>query len=88
MKPWFYFMKGVINKYFYRYQQDEEFIGEMVGDVDYIGRQIKSLLSLYKYQVSGDYHRPKESEDVKEMENLEEPGDKEIKPLDPGDPIQ
>tara|TARA_Y100000310_G_C20535684_1_gene740736 strand:+ start:260 stop:838 length:579 start_codon:yes stop_codon:yes gene_type:complete len=58
MKPWFYFLKGVINKYFYRYHLDSDFIGELAGDVDYLGRQIKALLSLYKYQVVHQPEKP------------------------------
>lgn len=77
MKPWFYFMKGVINKYFYHYHLDSDFIGEMVGDVGYMGRQIKSLLSLYKYQVSGDYTPPKESEEKVEKAKESFPEDSE-----------
>ncbi|MAF13799.1 MAG: hypothetical protein CMI53_02830 [Parcubacteria group bacterium] len=76
MKPWFYFMKGIINKYFYRYQTDEEHMAEMIGDVDYMGRQIKSLLGLYKYQVSGDYSPPKE--DIPEKVVKEELPEKDL----------
>jgi len=81
MKPWFYFFKAVINKYFYNYHLDSDFIGEMGGDVAYLGRQIKSLLSLYKYQVS-ETHHPGKTESKEETTSEES---KESAPEDPTD---
>jgi hypothetical protein len=50
MKPLFFFIKSVINKYFYRSPLEESFIRELKSDADYLSEQIKALLKLYKYQ--------------------------------------
>lgn len=51
MKPWFFFLKGFINKYFYRFPSEEVFVVEVKKDTAYLVEQIRSLLNLYKYQV-------------------------------------
>ncbi|PIN74039.1 hypothetical protein COV20_02930 [Candidatus Woesearchaeota archaeon CG10_big_fil_rev_8_21_14_0_10_45_16] len=50
MKPLVYFIKGVINKYVYRFPLEASFPGELVGDTAYIYAQIKKLLDSYKFE--------------------------------------
>jgi len=51
MKPWFYFLKRWIGKWFYHLPAHDDFAGELGGDTGYIDDQIRSLFSLYKFQV-------------------------------------
>ncbi len=51
MKPFFYFLKGFVNKYIYHFPLEEGFIDELKSDTNYLTDQLKSLFSLYKYQV-------------------------------------
>ena len=51
MKPWFYFVKAVINKFVYKFPMEESFIGEVATDTRYVRDQVKAHLSLYKYRV-------------------------------------
>ncbi|MFH1683137.1 MAG: hypothetical protein ABIA37_05055 [Candidatus Woesearchaeota archaeon] len=53
MRPWFYFMKGFVNKYIYRYPLEAGFVGEVGADTEKIHDEVKALLNLYKYQVTG-----------------------------------
>jgi len=52
MKPLFFFLKAVINKFIYHFPLEEGFIGELKSDTTLVYDQIKALLNLYKYQVS------------------------------------
>lgn len=72
MKPLFYFLKAFINKYIYHFPLEEGFIGELKADADYLTRQLKAFLSLYKYQVPGTA-LPQEETSVKEESPLEPP---------------
>ncbi len=51
MKPFFYFMKGFVNKYIYHFPLEGGFVEELKSDTDHLNEQLKSLFSLYKYQV-------------------------------------
>ncbi len=51
MKPWIYFVKGLINKYIYSYPLEGSFPGELKSDTAYIYLQIKKLLDSYKHKV-------------------------------------
>ena len=50
-KPWFYFVKALINKFVYKFPMEEGFIGEVAADTRYVYEQVKSHLNLYKYKV-------------------------------------
>ena len=52
MRPWFYFAKGFVNKYIYRFPMEEGFVGEVGADTEKIYNDLRALLNLYKYQVS------------------------------------
>ncbi|MBR9682910.1 hypothetical protein GOV03_00010 [Candidatus Woesearchaeota archaeon] len=52
MKPFFFFLKAVINKYVYHFSSKDNFVGELKSDTDQLTEQIKGLLNLYKYQVA------------------------------------
>lgn len=52
MKPLFFFLKAVVNKYIYHLPFEESFTAELVSDTNYLSSQIKSLLSLYKLRVN------------------------------------
>lgn len=52
MRPWFYFLKGFVNKYIYRYPLESGYVGEVGADTEKIYDEVKALLNLYKYQVS------------------------------------
>lgn len=47
MKPWAYFMKGIINKFVYKFPLERGFIGELGSDTAYIYAQIKNQLNSY-----------------------------------------
>ena len=47
-KPLNYFMKGVINKYLYRFPLEEGYAHQLVNDTAYIYGQIKNLLQSYQ----------------------------------------
>jgi len=51
MKPLFFFLKAIANKYVYHFPSEENFIDELKSDTNYLTDQIKALLKLYKYQV-------------------------------------
>lgn len=51
MKPLFYFLKSVVNKYFYRFPLEGSFTKELKSDTDYLSEQIKAFFGLYKFQV-------------------------------------
>lgn len=48
MKPWAYFLKGLINKFIYASPLESGFFGELVGDTAYIYVQAAKLLNSYK----------------------------------------
>ena len=50
MRPLFFLLKGIVNKYFYHFPLEESFFGELKTDTNYLTQQIKALLNLYKYQ--------------------------------------
>ena len=47
-KPFNFFLKGVIHKYFYKFPLEVGFIRQLVGDTAYIYGQVKSLLQSYE----------------------------------------
>ena len=50
MQPWVYFVKGLINKYFYTFPLESGFRGDLGGDTTYIYAKIKKLLDSYKFE--------------------------------------
>lgn len=48
MKPWFYFWKGLVNKYIYTFPLEGGAGGQVSGDTAYIYGKIKQLLHSYK----------------------------------------
>lgn len=48
MKPWAYFLKGLINKFIYTAPLESGFFGELVGDTAYIYVQAAKLLNSYR----------------------------------------
>ena len=51
-KPWFYFLKAVMNKYIYKLPLESGFPGEVASDTRYVYDQVRAALGLYKYKVS------------------------------------
>ena len=51
MKPWVYFMKGLINKYAYKWPMEKGLAGEVSGDTAYVYAQVKKLLNSYRGEV-------------------------------------
>jgi len=51
MKPFVWFMKGVINKFVYRWPQEAGFPGQLSEDTAYVYAQIKRILNSYKFDV-------------------------------------
>lgn len=51
MKPLFFFLKSVINKYIYHFPLEESFTAELKSDTGYLSDQVRALFSLYKFQV-------------------------------------
>ena len=47
MKPFVYFMKGIINKYLYKFPLEAQFPGELTEDTAFIYGRIKKLLNSY-----------------------------------------
>ena len=50
-KAWVFFLKGMINKFVYKWPLEGSFPGELVSDTAYIYAQIKKLLNSYKGEV-------------------------------------
>ncbi len=48
LKPWVYFLKGLINKFLYIFPLEESFPGKLKKDTSYIYNQIKKQLSSYQ----------------------------------------
>lgn len=47
MKPWVYFLKGIINKFIYTLPLENSFFNQLVGDTVYIYTQVLKLLNSY-----------------------------------------
>ena len=76
MKPWVYFLKGIINKYVYTFPLEKSFRRELVADTAYIYAQIKRLLNTYKVETGKvvreeDVRRKIEEEMRNEIEERE-----------------
>lgn len=65
MKPFVYFVKGVINKYFYKMPLEGSFPGEVAGDTAALYSALRKLLNSYKHR-SGKV--VKEEDVMKEVE--------------------
>ncbi len=65
MRPWTYFLKGMINKFIYKYPTESGFTGELVGDTAVIYARIKKLFNSYKVEVG---KAPSEEEIRKQVE--------------------
>jgi len=53
MKPWAFFMKSLINKYFYPLPLESGFTGELVSDTNQISGNLQSLFKSYQNLESG-----------------------------------
>ncbi|MFC1801639.1 hypothetical protein ACFLZB_04200 [Nanoarchaeota archaeon] len=49
-KAFYYFVRSLIDKYIYKFQMDEDYMGEGIADTKYIYNQIRSHLGLYKFK--------------------------------------
>ena len=65
LKPFVYFMKGLIGKYLYKFPLEGSFPIELIADTNYIDRQLKHLFKSYRPQ---DHQIRKEEDVIKEME--------------------
>lgn len=65
MQPLTYFLKGVVNKYLYKFPLEKGSISTLVGDTAYIYGQLKKLLNSYEGKESKTV---KEEDVMKEME--------------------
>tara|TARA_Y100000310_G_scaffold337367_1_gene424261 strand:- start:284 stop:874 length:591 start_codon:yes stop_codon:yes gene_type:complete len=73
MKPWAFFIKGVIRKLLYRWPLEDSYRDELVGDTAYLNSEIKKLLKSYQPSSGGIVKdsevREKVAEEIKkEME--------------------
>ncbi len=48
MKPFFYFMKGIINQWIYHLPMESGFTGELVGDTGFVYGKIRELFARYR----------------------------------------
>lgn len=48
LKPWAYFLKGLINKFIYTWPAEAGFTGELIGDTAYVYARAKKLLQSYQ----------------------------------------
>ena len=48
LKPWVFFMKGIINKYFYTFPLEAGYKGKLVGDTALIYNKLKTLFKSYQ----------------------------------------
>lgn len=77
MKPFFFFLKGMMNKYLYKTPIEANAFGELAGDTAYIYARIKKLLSSYRKEPGAVV---KEEEIVKQIEKeLKEEIEKETR---------
>lgn len=67
LKPWVYFVKGLINKYIYKFPLEGNFPNELASDTAYIYLQIKKLLDSYKHEAGAIV----KEEDVREKVALD-----------------
>jgi len=81
MKPWVFFMKSFMHKYFRRLPMEEGFTGELKSDANQLTQQLKAFFSLYKYQVAELHQKTKITEN-KSPENTENKPSKNTKELD------
>jgi hypothetical protein len=65
MKPWVYFLKGIINKFIYQFPLETGFVSEVMSDTAYVYAQVKKLLKSYD---GGEDKFTPEEEVRKEME--------------------
>ena len=61
MKPWFYFLKGLMNKFVYKNPLEAETGGKLAQDTAYIYAKIKGLLNSYQ----GESGKPVKEEEIK-----------------------
>jgi len=66
MKPWFYFLKGVINKYMYTFPLESGFTSELVTDTAYIYGQVKKLLKSYEGKIEKSFSEEEIRKEVEE----------------------
>lgn len=50
IKPWFFFLKAVVNKYLYHFPLEENINNEIKSDAAYLTDQLNALLTLYRYK--------------------------------------
>ena len=83
MKPYVYFLKGIIRKFIFRWPLEDSFKDTLMGDTAYLNAQIKKLLKSYQPDTAGIVSDEevrekvaeeirKESEKVKKEENASE----------------
>lgn len=65
MKPWVYFLKGIINKYVYTWPLEAGFTSELHDDMGYIVYQVRQLLRHWQKPMEGV---PPEQEVMKQVE--------------------
>ncbi|MBT6774572.1 hypothetical protein HOA91_04325 [Candidatus Woesearchaeota archaeon] len=63
MKPWFYFLKGLMNKFVYKNPLEAETGGKLAQDTAYIYAKIKGLLNSYQ----GELGKPRMEEEIKKQ---------------------
>ncbi|MBT4805095.1 hypothetical protein HON71_02900 [Candidatus Woesearchaeota archaeon] len=63
MKPWFYFVKGMINKFIYKNPLEAETGGKLAQDTAYIYAKIKGLLNSYQ----GESGKPVKEEEIRKQ---------------------
>ena len=76
MKPWAYFLKGVINRWVYKFPLEAGFTGELAEDTAAVDGQLKRLLNSYKEEVGKfvreeDVRKKVETEVATEVEESE-----------------
>jgi hypothetical protein len=78
MKPWVYFMKGMVNKLIYQFPKESGFRGELMQDTAYLYARIKRLLDSYspkqKQQVSEEEIRMQVQQDIQKEIQAQQPG--------------
>lgn len=77
MKPWAYFLKGLINKFIYTWPLEAGFTGELIGDTAYVYARAKKLLQSYQPEKA----RPPVEEEIRRKveEEMKEEAEKEEK---------
>lgn len=81
-KPFYYFMKGFINKWFYKFPTEPGFRGEIVSDTAHIYGRIKGLLASYRRKdldyVSEDDVKKQVLEEIESARAQVKVGDKDL----------